>query len=99
MVKCSATAKSFPWGGASRSESQIAIIAGGNDTYDNQLACEARLKRAAVGSYFTHILRQIRTMYHFARGFKVYRCVPPPSSAPASRGTFPQGKVLAVAWG
>ena len=32
-----------------------------------KLSCEARLKRAAVGSYFMHILRRIRTMYHFAR--------------------------------
>ena len=60
-----------------------------------KLACEARLKRAAVGSYFMHILRRIRTMYHFASRFTVSFCVPPPSFAPASRGTFPQGKVLA----
>ena len=45
---------------------------------------------------FTHILRRIRTMYHFAPRFPVSFCIPPPSFAPASRGTFPQGKVLAV---
>ena len=32
-----------------------------------KLSCEARLKRAAVGSYFMHVLRRIRAMYHFAR--------------------------------
>ena len=45
-----------------------------------------------------YILRRIRIAYHFAWDFKVYRCSPLPSSAPASRGTFPQGKVLAVAF-
>ena len=43
-----------------------------------------------------HILRRIRTMHHFALRFPVSSCIPPPSFAPASRGTFPQGKVLAV---
>ena len=35
-------------------------------------------------------------MYHFAPRFPVSSCIPPPSSAPANRGTFPRGKVLAV---
>ena len=61
-----------------------------------KLSCEARLKRAAVGSYFIHILRRIRTAHHFAPHFPISFCIPPPSSAPASRGTFPQGNVLAV---
>ena len=64
-----------------------------------KLPSKARLKRAAADSYFTRILWRIRTMYHFAQRFSVSCCIPPPSSAPASRGTFPWGKVLAVACG
>ena len=37
-------------------------------------------------------------MHRFAWNFKVYCCILPPSSALASRGTFPQGKVLPVAF-
>ena len=32
----------------------------------------------------------------FCPTFFSFFCIPPPSSAPASRGTFPRGKVLAV---